>query len=76
MVTHLNIAQAEEAEFVQQFKSVTIAFVLSGTCTAEIEGYSTVQMAEMKAYMILPMQTVKIKNTSANLSIYFCCCDL
>jgi len=75
MVTHLSIAQAEEAEFTQQFKSVTIAFVLSGTCTAEIEGYSKFELEEMKAYMILPNQTVNIKNTSANLSVYFCCCD-
>lgn len=67
MVTHLHIAQAEEAEFVEQFNSVAIAFVLSGTCTAEIDGYSLFEMDEMKAYMILPMQTVKIKNTSANL---------
>merc|ERR1711990_304761 len=73
MVAHLGIAQAEEAEFVAQFESVAIAFVLSGTCTAEIEGYTTSQLSEMKAYMILPMQSVKIKNTSANLSIYFCC---
>lgn len=67
MVTHLHIAQAEEAEFTQQFKSVAIAFVLSGTCAAEIEGYSLFEMDEMKAYMILPMQTVKIRNTSGNL---------
>jgi len=76
MLTHLHIAQAEEAEFTQQFKSCAIAFVLSGTATAEMEGYSLVEMDSMKAYMILPEQSVKIKNTSDNLEIYFCSCDL
>jgi len=66
MVSHLNIEQAEEAEFSHKFNSMAIAFVLSGTCKAEIEGFTPLNMTEKKAYMILPEQTFKITNTSAN----------
>ena len=76
MVSHLNIDQAEETEFAHKFNSMAIAFVLSGTCQAEIEGYTPLALGERKAYMILPEQTVKITNTSANVSIYFCSCDI
>jgi hypothetical protein len=76
MVSHLNIDQAEETEFTHKFNSMAIAFVLSGTCKAEIEGYTALALSEKKAYMILPEQTVKITNTSADVSIYFCHCDI
>ena len=60
MISHLHIEQAEEQEFTQKFNSMTIAFVLSGSGKVEIEGFTPVTISEMKAYMILPEQTVKI----------------
>lgn len=76
MISHLGIEQAEENEFTHKFNSMAIAFVLSGTCKVDIEGYTPFALSERKAYMILPEQTVKITNTSPNVSIYFCSCDI
>lgn len=70
MVTHLNIPNASAASPKTssiEFKSMAIAFILSGNGTVEIEGYSEFQLAEMKAYMILPGKTMKISSTQDNL---------
>lgn len=76
MISHLHVQQAEEQEFQHKFNSLTIAFVLSGTAKVEIEGFTPLALSELKAYMILPEHALKITNTSANLQIYFCTCDI
>lgn len=64
MISHLNIEQPEENDFTHKFNSMAIAFVLSGSCKVEIEGFTPLSLEEKKAYMILPEQTVKITNRS------------
>jgi len=55
---------------------VTIAFVLSGSCMVEMKGFEPFNMSEKRAYMILPDMGFKLQNTSANLEIFFSCCDI
>ena len=76
MVVHLEIKQAAPATFSHSFNSLTIAFVLSGSCVVEMQGLEPFQMGEKRAYMILPEMGFKLQNTSANLEIYFSCCDI
>jgi len=42
----------------------------------EMEGFESFEMSEKRAFLILPEMGFKLQNTSANLEIFFSCCDI
>jgi len=42
----------------------------------EMEGFESFEMSEKRSYLILPEMGFKLQNTSANLEMFFSCCDI
>lgn len=76
MLTHFSMSGECEAK--HKFNSVAMAMVLSGEGEAHFAGFDSIKMEDKTAYFVMPGQEFTIKKSSdqADLSIFFCSCDI
>lgn len=73
MVTKLEMSGESTAE--KSFNSLSIAIVLKGSATVEIEGFEPTQMEDKSCYYIMPGQKFTVKSKK-DLLVFFASCDI
>ena len=79
MVTKLEMLQSESEQVVSKtFNSLSIAIVLKGSATVEVEGYDSAAIEDKQCYFIMPGHkfTVRKPQGGEDLLVFFASCDI